>query len=85
MTSDPQVLTVRLPADLYHKLRRAAFDLQTSMNALVVEAVQAKLSSGAAGHAESRPAEIGLARTSLAQSSLAWPSHAQSSRDPDMP
>lgn len=38
-----QVLTVRLPEDLYQKLRRAAYDLQTSMNALVTEAVRAKL------------------------------------------
>ena len=52
MTSDhPQVLTVRLPDDLYHKLRRAAFDLKTSMNALVVEAVQAKLEPDRASHA----------------------------------
>ena len=52
MTSDsPQVLTVRLPADLYRKLRRAAYDLETSMNALVVEAVQAKLEPDQASHA----------------------------------
>ncbi len=35
-------LHVRLPADLYEKLRRAAFEQRTSMNALVVEAVRAQ-------------------------------------------
>lgn len=40
---ETQALTIRLPADLYEKLRRAAFDQRTSMNALIIEAVHAKL------------------------------------------
>ena len=37
---DTQALTVRLPPDLYDKLRKAAFDQHTSMNALVIAAVR---------------------------------------------
>ena len=33
-------LHIRLPPDLYEKLRRAAFEQRTSMNALIVEAVR---------------------------------------------
>ncbi len=35
-------IKLRLPPDLYEKLRRAAFEQRTSMNALVVEAVRAQ-------------------------------------------
>ena len=38
-----QALTVRLPPDLYEKLRRAAFDQHTSMNALIIEALRKAL------------------------------------------
>ncbi len=37
-----QALNVRFPRDVYEKLRRAAFEQRTSMNALVVEAVRAQ-------------------------------------------
>lgn len=37
---DTQALTVRLPPDLYDKLRKAAFDQHTSMNALIIEAIR---------------------------------------------
>jgi predicted transcriptional regulator len=33
-------LTIRLPDDLYDKLRKAAFDQHTSMNALIIAAVR---------------------------------------------
>jgi predicted HicB family RNase H-like nuclease len=39
---DVQVLTVRLPKDLYEQLRKAAFDQRTSMNALIIEAIRAQ-------------------------------------------
>jgi len=39
---DTQALTVRLPEDLYDKLRKAAFEQHTSMNALIIEAVRAQ-------------------------------------------
>ena len=35
-------LTIRLPDDLYEKLRKAAFDQHTSMNALIIKAVRAQ-------------------------------------------
>jgi len=35
-----QALTVRLPEDLYDKLRKTAFDQHTSMNALIIAAVR---------------------------------------------
>jgi hypothetical protein len=35
---DTQALTIRLPAAVYEKLRRDAFDQRTSMNALIIEA-----------------------------------------------
>jgi predicted transcriptional regulator len=35
-------LTIRLPDDLYEKLRKAAFDQHTSMNALIIAAVRAQ-------------------------------------------
>lgn len=41
-TEDTQVFTVRLPIDLYEKLRKAAFDQRTSMNALIITAVRAQ-------------------------------------------
>jgi predicted HicB family RNase H-like nuclease len=46
MTADdqpPQQLTIRLPYDLYEKLRREAFEQHTSMNALIIEAVRKAL------------------------------------------
>jgi predicted HicB family RNase H-like nuclease len=33
-------LTIRLPDDLYEKLRKAAFDQHTSMNALIIAAIR---------------------------------------------
>lgn len=39
-TQDVQAITVRLPVDLYEKLRKAAFDQRTSMAALVIEAIR---------------------------------------------
>jgi predicted HicB family RNase H-like nuclease len=33
-------LTIRLPEDLYDKLRKAAFDQHTSMNALIIAALR---------------------------------------------
>ena len=38
-----QALTIRLPHDLYEKLRREAFEQHTSMNALIVEAIRKAL------------------------------------------
>lgn len=35
-----QPLTIRLPKDLYERLRKAAFDQRTTMNALVIAAVR---------------------------------------------
>lgn len=35
-------ITIRLPEDVYEKLRREAFDKRTSMNALIVEAIRTK-------------------------------------------
>lgn len=37
---DPQPITIRLPRDMYERLRRDAFEQRTSMNALIVEAVR---------------------------------------------
>lgn len=37
-----QAITVRLPADLYEKLRKDAFDQRTSMAALVIAAIRAQ-------------------------------------------
>lgn len=42
MTPDTQAITVRLPVDLYDKLRKAAFDQHTSMNALIIAALRAQ-------------------------------------------
>lgn len=33
-------LTIRLPDDVYDKLRKAAFDQHTSMNALIIAAIR---------------------------------------------
>ena len=41
--ADTKVLTIRLPADLYDTLRKAAFDQHTSMNVLVTEAIRKQL------------------------------------------
>jgi predicted HicB family RNase H-like nuclease len=38
--TDTQAFTVRLPPDLYEKLRKAAFDQHTSMAALIIEAIR---------------------------------------------
>jgi predicted HicB family RNase H-like nuclease len=38
--ADTATMSIRLPADLYEKLRRAAFEQRTSMNALIVEAIR---------------------------------------------
>lgn len=38
--SEMQAITVRLPKNLYEDLRRQAFDQRTSINALIIEAVQ---------------------------------------------
>ena len=46
---ETQAITIRLPKDMYKNLRQQAFDQHTSINALIVEAVQAKK----AGHAGS--------------------------------
>jgi predicted HicB family RNase H-like nuclease len=46
---DTQALTVRLPPDLYDKLRKAAFDQHTSMNALIIAALRHQ--QDASGHA----------------------------------
>jgi hypothetical protein len=35
-------LTIRLPDDVYDKLRKAAFDQHTSMNALIIAALRAQ-------------------------------------------
>jgi predicted HicB family RNase H-like nuclease len=40
---DVQVLTIRLPQDLYNQLRQAAFDQHTSMNAIAIEAIRKRL------------------------------------------
>jgi predicted HicB family RNase H-like nuclease len=37
-------LTVRIPDDLYEKLRKAAFDQHVSMNALIIAAIRAQQS-----------------------------------------
>ena len=37
---DTQAITVRLPEDLYEKLRKAAFDQRTSMSALIIAAIR---------------------------------------------
>jgi len=39
---DTKPFTLRLPPDLYDKLRKAAFDQHTSMNALIIAAVRAQ-------------------------------------------
>jgi hypothetical protein len=38
--TDTQAFTLRLPPDLYDKLRKAAFDQHTSMNALIIVAIR---------------------------------------------
>jgi len=38
-----QPLTIRLPKDLYEKLRRTAFDQCRPMNEIVIEAVREQL------------------------------------------
>jgi hypothetical protein len=37
---DSQPITFRLPAELYEWLRREAFDTRTSMNAILVSALE---------------------------------------------
>lgn len=37
---DIQTITVRLPQDVYERLRKDAFDQRTSMNALIVDAIR---------------------------------------------
>lgn len=40
--TDTQAITVRLPLDLYEKLRKTAFDQRTSMAALIIDAIRAQ-------------------------------------------
>ena len=40
MTGDVQPLTIRLPAPLYEKLRKRAFDQRIPMNQLVIDALE---------------------------------------------
>lgn len=37
--ADTQAMTVRLPADIYEKLRQVAFERRAAMNAIVTDAV----------------------------------------------
>jgi hypothetical protein len=40
---ETQALTIRMPEDLYEKLRRAAFDARVPMNALINEGIELRL------------------------------------------
>lgn len=40
MTNPTTAMTLRLPTDLYERLRTRAFEERTSMTALIVQAVQ---------------------------------------------
>ena len=40
--ADVQSFTIRIPKDLYEKLRKAAFDQHVSMNAIIIEAIRAQ-------------------------------------------
>ena len=44
-TDDTQAMSIRLPKDLYEKLRRAAFDTRESMNAIIARGVERELGS----------------------------------------
>lgn len=43
MPEDTVAMTLRLPPGTYERLRKAAFDGRTSMNAIVVRATEAEL------------------------------------------
>lgn len=45
---DTQAITIRLPADIYEKLRRDAFDQRTSMNAIINEELTSRYFGDAA-------------------------------------
>lgn len=40
---DEQAITIRLPKQLYYRLRRVAFDREVPMNAIVTDAVKTAL------------------------------------------
>jgi predicted DNA-binding protein len=43
MTQDVQALTIRLPAPLHERLRRAAFDARVPMSQIVITAIEKEL------------------------------------------
>ena len=53
---DTKPFTLRLPPDLYDKLRKAAFDQHTSMNALIIAAIRAQQENLIASHVVPCPA-----------------------------
>lgn len=57
MTNETVAMTLRLPPDIYERLRQAAFDGRTSMNAIVVRATEAELEAIAHDPDTSTPKE----------------------------
>jgi hypothetical protein len=43
-----KAMSIRLPEDLYEKLRRAAFDQHTPMNGIIIDGIELKLAALAA-------------------------------------
>jgi predicted DNA-binding protein len=43
---ETQALSIRLPKDLYERLRRAAFEQREPMNAIITRGVERELASG---------------------------------------
>jgi predicted transcriptional regulator len=43
MTEDTQAMTIRLPAELHERLRRAAFETRVPMSQIVITAIKKEL------------------------------------------
>ena len=40
---DEQAITFRLPKELHRRLRRVAFDMETTMNAIAIEGIERRV------------------------------------------
>lgn len=43
MTMETQAMTVRLPQELYERLRREAFEKRVSQNSIIIDAIEKRL------------------------------------------
>lgn len=57
MTDETVPITIRFPAATYERLRRAAFDGRTSMNAIVVRGTEAEMDALAKHDPDTTPKE----------------------------